>query len=260
MNQTLEAIARAIFKSWFVDFDPVWAKLALSEAEGMDGEQPYGIDAETAALFPAAFTDSPLGSIPEGWHAGTVGEDFNIAMGQSPPGETYNEDGDGPPFYQGRRDFGFRYPSIRVYCSAPTRFAKPGDTLVSVRAPVGDINIAIQDCCIGRGVAAVRHKTGSRSYTYYAMQSLRLLFDRFEAEGTVFGSLSKRDFHNLPFLIQPVKIVKEFESRVFSIDQMIETNERQSQTLAKLRDTLLPKLISGQFRVPNAEKLVGETQ
>jgi len=252
MNQTLEAIARAIFKSWFVDFDPVWAKI--------DGEQPYGMDAETAALFPDTFADSSLGPIPKGWHVGTVGEDFNITMGQSPPGKTYNEDGNGPPFYQGRRDFGFRYPSVRIYCSAPTRFAKSGDTLVSVRAPVGDINMAIQDCCVGRGVAAVRHKSGSRSYTYYAMQSLRSLFDRFEAEGTVFGSLNKRDFHNLPFLIPPTEAVKEFEVKVFPIDQMIETNEQQFQTLAELRDTLLPKLTSGQLRVSGAEKLAGEAQ
>jgi len=249
MNETLEEIARAIFKSWFVDFDPVWAKAA--------GQQPAGLAPHIVDLFPDAFEESELGEIPKGWEVGTVGEDFDITMGQSPPGETYNEDGEGLPFYQGRRDFGFRYPSLRVYCTAPTRFAKPGDTLVSVRAPVGDINMAIEDCCVGRGVAAVRHKTGSRSYTYYAMQSLRTLFDRFEAEGTVFGSLNKRDFHNLPFLIPPTQVVAKFEQQLFPIDQLIETSEQQVQTLAELRDTLLPKLISGELRVPDAERIVG---
>lgn len=242
MNVTLEDLARAIFKSWFVDFDPVYAKA--------NGEPPTGMDAATAALFPDAFEESELGAIPKGWRIGTVGADFNVTMGQSPPGETYNEEGDGLPFYQGRRDFGFRYPDVRVYCNAPTRFAKPGDTLVSVRAPVGDINMADEDCCIGRGVAAIRHKTGSRSYTYYAMQSLQSIFGKFEAEGTVFGSLNKHDFHNIEFLIPPSCLVEKFELTVFAVDQIIEMNTQESRTLAELRDTLLPKLISGEVRVP----------
>jgi type I restriction enzyme S subunit len=90
-------------------------------------------------------------------------------MGQSPPGNTYNEADVGLPFYQGRADFGFRYPKRRVFCTAPTRAAKAGDTLISVRAPVGDINMTAEDCAIGRGVAAARHKTGSRSYSYQFM-------------------------------------------------------------------------------------------
>ena len=183
MNETLEAIARAIFKSWFVDFDPVRAK--------MEGRLPVGMDAATATLFPSAFQDSPLGKIPMGWEVTTVGEEFNLTMGQSPPGSTYNEEGDGSPFYQGRKDFGFRYPTRRVYCNAPTRVAKKDDTLVSVRAPVGDINMVEEKCCIGRGVAAIRHKTGSRSYTYYAMQFLREDFALYEAEGTVFGAIKQ---------------------------------------------------------------------
>jgi type I restriction enzyme S subunit len=250
MNETLEAMAQAIFKSWFVDFDPVRAKAA--------GEQPPGLAPHIADLFPDAFEESELGEIPEGWREGTVGEGFNITMGQSPPGETYNGDGDGLPFYQGRRDFGFRFPSLRVYCTAPTRFAQHGDTLVSVRAPVGDINMAAEECCVGRGVAAVRHRTGSRSYTYYAMKSLRTHFDRFEAEGTVFGSLNRRDFHNLPFLISLTQTIESFERLVFPIDQLIETSEQQTQTLAELRDTLLPKLISGELRVPDAERFCVE--
>ncbi|MFM2303656.1 MAG: hypothetical protein RLZZ135_1066 [Cyanobacteriota bacterium] len=160
MNRTLEAQARAIFKSWFVDFDPVRAK--------MEGRQPAGMDAATAALFPDAFEESELGVIPRGWRIGKIGQEFDITMGQSPPGSTYNEEKNGISFYQGTRDFGFRYPTERIYCSAPTRLASLGDTLVSVRAPVGDINMANQQCCIGRGVAAIRHKQGSRSYTYYS--------------------------------------------------------------------------------------------
>ena len=79
------------------------------------------------------------GKIPKGWAVGSIDDEFTLTMGQSPPGETYNELGQGVPFYQGRSDFGFRYPARRVYCTMPSRLAKSGDTLISVRAPVGDI-------------------------------------------------------------------------------------------------------------------------
>lgn len=239
MNATLEEISRALFKSWFVDFDPVRRNQAGQPS------QPYD------HLFPGRLVVGENGrELPEGWHVGTIGEDFHITMGQSPPGDTYNEEGNGLPFYQGRRDFGFRYPSLRVYCSAPKRLAKAGDTLVSVRAPVGDINMAIEDCCIGRGVGAIRHKSGSRSYTFYAMKSLEDYFSKFEAEGTVFGSLNKNDFHKMEFLIPSRDIVKAFEQIAFAMDQLIETNEQELLTLSDLRDTLLPRLMSGQLRVP----------
>lgn len=183
---------------------------------------------------------------------GTVGEDFNLTMGQSPPGETYNEKGEGVPFFQGCADFGFRYPQNRVYCTAPTRFAKAGDTLVSVRAPVGDVNMAWEECAIGRGVAAVRHKTGSRSYTYYAVKYLEEDFGRFEAEGTVFGSINKEDFENLEILIPTTEQVEKLEKFCYPIDQMIENNENESRTLTSVRDTLLPKLMRGEIRVKDA--------
>jgi type I restriction enzyme S subunit len=242
MNQTLEAIARAIFKSWFVDFDPVHAK-----AEGRD---PIGMDAATAALFPDRFEDSELGPIPAGWRVVSAIDEYDVILGQSPPGSSYNETGNGPPFYQGRADFGFRYPERRVYCTEPKRFARKGDTLVSVRAPVGDVNMAIEECCIGRGLWAIRHKSGSRSYTYYAMQQLKELFDRFNAEGTVFGSLSKRKFKGIDVVAPPSVLVGAFENLVCSFDERIESNLVESRILAELRDTLLPKLISGELRVP----------
>ena len=170
-------------------------------------------------------------------------------MGQSPPGFTYNENEEGMPFYQGRKDFGFRYPTRRVYCSAPTRQAERGDTLVSVRAPVGDVNMASEKCCIGRGVAAIRHQTGSRSYSYYAMQFLQEDFHRYEAEGTVFGSINKENFETLSQFRPPDGIIEAFESLVYPMDQSIENNENQSRTLSEIRDALLPKLLSGEVRV-----------
>ena len=248
MNETLEATARAIFKSWFVDFGPVKSK--------MEGHKPEGMDTETAALFPSAFQESVLGKIPKGWKVTAIGEDFKLTMGQSPPGSTYNEDGKGIPFYQGRKDFGFRYPMQRVYCTAPKRFAEKGDTLVSVRAPVGDINIANEKSCIGRGIAAIRHKIGSRSYTYYAMQFLQEVFSRYEAEGTVFGSINKTDFQTLSQLRPPNEVIVAFEHLVYPLDQSIENNENESRTLAQTRDTLLPKLLSGEIRVDAAAEIL----
>ena len=250
VNKTLEATARAIFKSWFIDFDPVKAKI--------EGREPPCMDTETAELFPSAFQDSPLRKVPEGWKVTTIDENFNLTMGQSPPGSTYNEDGKGMPFYQGRKDFGFRYPTRRVYCSAPKRFAEKGDTLVSVRAPVGDVNIAEEKCSIGRGIAAIRHKTGSRSYTYYTMQSLQETFSRYEAEGTVFGSINKTDFQTLSQLSPPNEIIEAFERLVYPLDQSIENNKNESWTLAQTRDTLLPKLLSGKIRVNDVIEMLEE--
>ena len=138
MNRTLEDMAQTIFKAWFVDFEPF-----------KNGN----------------FVESELGLIPEGWRVGKVGENFDLTMGQSPPGTTYNEEGIGTPFFQGRRDFTNRFPVKRVFCTEPKRFAKKDDSLISVRAPVGDLNMAIENCCIGRGLAAIRHKLTSRSFT-----------------------------------------------------------------------------------------------
>ena len=239
MNAKLEEMARALFQSWFVDFDPVRAKL--------DGREPVGLDPGTALLFPDNLEDSPLGHIPQGWKAGTLSEGFNLTMGQSPPGYTYNEEGNGLPFYQGRTDFGFRFPTRRIYCTAPTRYAKPGDTLVSVRAPVGDINMAKEDCCIGRGVAAVKHRTGAISFTYYSMASLAAEFARFEAEGTVFGAINKDSFEKLCFVIPPDEVVAAYEEKVSPLDNEIRIHEVQTRTLAAIRDMMLPKLLNGEL-------------
>ncbi len=247
MNETLEAMARALFKSWFVDFDHVRAK-----AEGRDP----GLPPDLAALFPDSFGDSELGEIPKGWEVGSVDDEFNLTMGQSPPSETYNDAGLGLPFYQGCTDFGFRFPTRRIYCTAPTRFGKVGDTLVSVRAPVGSINMAAEDCAIGRGIAAVRHKTGGRSYSYQFMNSIKEVFARFEAEGTVFGSIGKKDFHAIACVNPPRELVLAYEAHLSPLDDRVEVNEHESYTLAALRNALLPKLISGELRLTEAERFI----
>ena len=244
MNETLEEMARAIFKDWFVDFGPTRAKM-----EGRD----TGLPAEVAALFPDWLVESELGEMPEGWESGTVGECFYLTMGQSPPSSTYNEHGEGLPFFQGRTDFGFRYPENRKFCTAPTRIAQPEDTLVSVRAPVGDINMAWEQCCIGRGVAALRHKLGSSSFTYYAAGALQRAIQQYEHTGTVFGAINKQQFEEMPTIEPTSDVVDAFGTFALQFDRRIRSNVAESRTLAALRDALLPKLVSGKLRVTQLE-------
>jgi len=225
MNESLEAMARALFKSWFVDFDPI------------PGFPPH-----------KEWQNSSLGKIPKGWRVGTLGELCEIVMGQSPPGETYNESGEGLPFYQGIRDFGFRFPSRRIYCTASTRLAQKGDVLLSVRAPVGSLNVAGEDCAIGRGVAALRIKGQHYGFLYYLMKETQEDWKKFEAEGTVFGSVTKTDVQNFSIIIPQTEVILRFNEVVFPMDETIKNNEMQSLTLASIRDTLLPKLLSGEIR------------
>ena len=286
INRTLEQMAQAIFKSWFVDFEPVKAKIAALEAgdseedallaamQAISGSSLCNADASaagaqaaltrfqteqpeqyaelraTAELFPSAMQDSELGEIPEGWHQSTVGHEFDVTMGQSPPGDTYNEEGDGAPFFQGRRDFGERFPSNRVYCSAPKRMANEGDTLLSVRAPVGDTNIALTNCCIGRGLAALRHKSGCSSYTYYSIIQLGQALSSYDSEGTVFGSINQKNLRAIPVVAPAIDVLAAFTRTVGSIDELIRVNSEEASTLADTRDTLLPKLLSGELSVP----------
>lgn len=187
---------------------------------------------------------------------GTLGELCEIVMGQSPPGETYNESGEGLPFYQGIRDFGFRFPSRRIYCTASTRLAQKGDVLLSVRAPVGSLNVAGEDCAIGRGVAALRIKGQHYGFLYYLMKETQEDWKKFEAEGTVFGSVTKTDVQNFSIIIPQTEVILRFNEVVFPMDETIKNNEMQSLTLASIRDTLLPKLLSGEIRVKDAERFV----
>jgi len=183
------------------------------------------------------------------WKKGKLGDEMCITMGQSPPGNSYNEEKQGMVFFQGRAEFDFRFPQTRLYCTEPKRFAKKGDTLVSVRAPVGDINMAYEDCCIGRGLAAVRHKRDYTSYTFYKIRSLKDDFDSFEQQGTVFGSIGKDDFNNIDTFISSEKVIQEFEHTAKPMDDKIFANSIQIRTLSRLRDTLLPRLMSGEVRV-----------
>ena len=208
-NKTLEQMAETLFRQWFVE-----------EAD-------------------------------EGWEEGKLGDEFDFTMGQSPPGSSFNEKRIGTPMYQGNRDFGFRFPENRVFTTEPKRHAKKFDTLISVRAPVGEQNMANEKCCIGRGVAAFRYKANSDyyAYTFFKMKSLMNEIKQFNETGTVFGSISKSDFQEMEIIIPPFNEVERFQSEAKPIDNKINSNCKQIRTLEKMRDTLLPKLMSGEVRI-----------
>lgn len=246
----LEAMARAIFKSWFVDFDPVKAK--------MEGRAPAGMDADTAVLFPDEFVESELGLIPKGWEAMPFEKAFDFTMGQSPPGSELNERGDGLPFFQGSADFNTVFPSFRVYCPTPRREANKNDVLFSVRAPVGDCNIAKGKCGIGRGLCAIRSKFAGTGVTYPWMKSITADLQRASGEGVVFSSLSKAQLASCPVVVAPVEVYKAADRILSPILNLMANLDEESISLASTRDALLPRLISGKLRVPDMPEALSE--
>ena len=175
----------------------------------------------------------------------------DITMGQSPSGKSYNEDGDGTVFYQGRGEFGWRFPTQRLFTTEPKRMAKEGDVLMSVRAPVGDLNVAYEDCCIGRGLAAIHSQ--HPSYCLYLMRSLGKKLDAYNGEGTVFGSINGKALNGLEIGLPDVDAIKTFEAFAHPIDLLIRANVTEERCLATLRDALLPKLMSGVIDVSEIE-------
>lgn len=187
----------------------------------------------------------------EDWKEGKLGDEFEFTMGQSPNGDSFNEDGIGFPMYQGNADFGFRFPTRRVFTTQPTRFAEINDTLISVRAPVGAQNMATEKCCIGRGVAAFRYKHNHDfySYTYYKLKSLLEEIKQYNDNGTVFGSISKSDFENIDIVIPDINTIQHFQEQVKPIDDKIINNNKQIQTIIQQRDSLLPKLMNNEINI-----------
>ena len=233
INQNLEAMAKQLYDYWFVQFD-------FPDENG----KPY-----KSSGGKMVWNDKLKREIPEGWDDGILIDIANITMGQSPDGYSYNEVGEGMLFYQGSTDFGMRFPSVRQYTTAPSRFAKKGDILMSVRAPVGSINIANNDCCIGRGLSAINSKLDSISHLYYILNDLRIAFDQRNAAGTTFGSITKEDLYSLPIIIPSDEVIRAFDkicSPMFD-RQMILGEE--IDILTKQRDELLPLLMNGQVSV-----------
>ena len=194
-----------------------------------------------------------LDNVDDSWTPGVLSDIAVITMGQSPKGESYNEEGIGTVFFQGRAEFGFRFPTRRLYTTDPKRMAKANDALMSVRAPVGDMNVAYEDCCIGRGLGAIRSKDRHQSFVLYTMFALREQLNVFNGEGTVFGSINRDALNSMPINIPPQEIINQFEDIVAPMDVAIRNNYDEICRLQALRDSLLPRLMSGELAVSDID-------
>lgn len=187
--------------------------------------------------------------VPSGWRIGSLSEIADIVMGQSPSGDTYNESTYGMVFYQGSTDFGDIYPTTRLYTTHPCRMANINDTLLSVRAPVGTMNIAFEKCCIGRGLSAICGKNGNATFVRYLLKSNCWFFDNINNSGTTFGSITKDVLFEMPVIIPTIEIISKFEDVAILYEGTIHENERQNRELTAFRNWLLPMLMNGQATI-----------
>lgn len=215
----LEEAARQLYMEWFVRF-----------------------------RFPGHEHVKIIDGVPDGWERKALGDLANLAMGQSPKSQFYNQDGNGLPFHQGVTDYRFRFVSHRTYSTAITKLAEPNDILVSVRAPVGRINITLDRIVLGRGLSAVRSKTGNQSFLLYALK------EHFYAEdiigtGAIYAATNKKELESQLLLMPSEHLITSFEDASVPIDRQIANLSQSIEHLTKARDLLLPKLMSGAIAV-----------
>lgn len=222
---------------------------ALDDKIELNNQINKNLEEQAKSIYSKMFIESR----PADYANGTLNEIADITMGQSPVGSSYNEEGLGEIFFQGRAEFGERFPTIRLYTTEPKRMAFANDTLISVRAPVGDLNVAHKYCCIGRGLAAIHSKTNHQSFLLYTMFSLKRQLEVFNGEGTVFGSINRDSLRNIAIYIPSIDKINDFENLVAPIDLEIRNNYDQICALQQIRDKLLPKLMSGEIDVDNVE-------
>jgi type I restriction enzyme S subunit len=222
----LEAMARALYREWFVHFR-------------FPGHENHPC------------VPSPLGEIPQGWEVKKLNNVCLLTMGQSPKSEFYNEKGEGQPFHQGVTDFGDRFPTDRLFCSAEGRIAQAGDILFSVRAPVGRMNIANKKIIIGRGLSAIRHKDDHQSFLWEQLR-IRFTKDDMIGNGAIFAAVTKNDMQTIDLVCPPMSLVVDATKHLEPIHVEIGTLSQQIQNLRQTRDLLLPRLLSGQINVEAA--------
>ena len=251
-NATLEAIAQALFKSWFVDFDPVRAK--------MEGRAPEGMDEATAALFPDALEETELGPVPRGWLQQTFRETIQIIGGGTP--KTSNPDfwgGDIPWFSvvdaPGSSDV-FVIDTEKHITEAglqgsSTKLLPVGTTIISARGTVGKLALTGRVMAMNQSCYGLRGKAGDIYFTYFsATRLVQQLKQR--AHGSVFDTITQDTFAGVHLAYPSPAVIAAFDATVEPLMARIRENLFEAQTLATLRDTLLPRLISGQLRVPEA--------
>lgn len=241
LTQKLEDTAQAIYKQWFVDFEfPISKEYAEFIGKPEQEGKPY-----KSSGGEMEYCEQIEEEIPLNWDFSALSSQAEVIMGQSPSGEHLSTNSSGTVFYQGRTDFNFRFPSIRVYTSLVKRLAQPKDVLMSVRAPVGDVNISSENCAIGRGIAAIRDKCGINSFIYYSLQNLSRVFNIADGEGTIFGSINKDELNELSVIFPNIKTKEEFNHIVGHIDSMIEVVEKELVSLRSIRTLINAKMSKG---------------
>ena len=215
----LEEAAQRLYKEWFIDL-----------------------------RFPGHENTKIVDGIPEGWKVRCLSEIADVVMGQSPKSEFYNLDRNGLPFHQGVGSYGTQYVEDSTYSTSYTRIAEPGSILFSVRAPVGRLNITKNKIVIGRGLAAINHKTGMQSYLFYLLKE-RFFKDNIIGNGSIFASISKDELLEQKFIIPINGLVKAFNNIAKSIDGKIAILVDQTTLLIEARDRLLPRLMNGDIEI-----------
>ena len=289
INQTLEQIAQALFKSWFVDFDPVKAKIEVLEAGGSEEEallaamqvissknagelaafevekpEEYAELRATAALFPAAMVESELGGIPEGWEVSQIGDEVVAVGGGTPSTKVpeYWEDGDiswtTPRDLSGLPDKVLIETDRKITESGLAKISSgllPVNTvLMSSRAPVGYLALAKIPVAVNQGYIAIKcEKALTPEYVIqWCVANMDEIKNR--ASGTTFAEISRRGFRIIPVIVPTEDLLAAYSIRIKTIYEKIECNAKESKKLAELRDTLLPKLLSGEIDLSSVEK------
>ena len=198
--------------------------------------------------FPGHEHTKIVDGVPEGWEKQPLSSITDIRMGQSPKSEFYNQIGEGLPFHQGVGSYGNRFVRDETYSTSFTRIAEAGSILFSVRAPVGRLNITKNKIVIGRGIAALNHKSRLQSFLFYMLKE-RFFKDNLVGNGSIFASISKEELLNQQFIIPCEDIMVQYDKAAQNIDDRIATLDRQTELLTQARDRLLPKLMSGEVEV-----------
>lgn len=233
INAELEKIAKTLYDYWFVQFD-------------FPDENNHPYKSSGGAMV---YNEELKREIPKGWEVKSLNDIANITMGQSPRGSSYNTKKLGVPFHQGCANFGEKYPITEIYTTEPNRIANIGDFLVSVRAPVGNLNVANELCCIGRGLAAISSNLDYNQYLYQILINFKKQFDLRNSMGTTFGSITKDDLCFLKVLDPPQYMLNLFETKTKKIAREQRINSAENRVLTQLRDFLLPMLMNGQVKV-----------
>ena len=252
MNRTLEQMARALFKSWFVDFDPVRAK--------MRGEVPQGMDAETAALFPAEMDEVEGREVPKGWEWGTAGDFANITIGKTPPRkepEWFTENPDDVIWVSIKDmsgdDVFISKSSEFLTSEAVQRFnikkIYPGAVILSFKLTLGRVRIADDTITTNEAIAHFSFKDSKNRIIYTYLYLSCYDFTSLGSTSSIATAINSRIIREMPFLIPTEKILAAFSLHLAALMDQIKNIQRESAQLASLRDVLLPRLLSGEVEV-----------